>query len=338
LRDIGAAQAGGARLEAACATVGISVRTVQRWRREGGGQDRRAGPKREPTNALSAAERAKVLRVVNSPEFQGLSPKQIVPMLADKGIYLASESTIFRLLRREGQLQHRQPSRPQSSRRKPVQRATGPNQLWSWDITYLKSSLRGAYFFLYLVVDVWSRKIVGWSIERQESAQRASELIWRTCEQSGIDPQGLVLHSDNGTPMKGATMLATLQWLGVVPSFSRPHVKDDNPYSEALFRTLKHRPAYPRRLFRSITEARAWVADFVDWYNNEHHHSGIRFVTPAQRHEQLDAAILTQRDAVYQRARRRHPERWSNKTRDWSPVFAVLLNPDAEDAIERRAA
>jgi len=219
-----------------------------------------------------------------------------------------------------------------------VQQAHGPNQLWSWDITYLKSSIRGAYFFLYLVVDVWSRKVVGWSVERQECAHHASRLMWRVCEESGIDARGLVLHSDNGQPMKGATMLATLQWLGVVPSFSRPHVKDDNPYSEALFRTLKYRPAYPRRPFRSIAEARAWVAAFVDWYNNDHQHSGIRFLTPAQRHEQLDAVILDKRHSIYQRARKNHPGRWSGKTRDWSPITTVLLNPDAAEKAELTAA
>jgi transposase InsO family protein len=214
--------------------------------------------------------------------------------------------------------------------------ATGPNQLWSWDITYLKSNVRGMFFYLYLVVDVWSRKVVGWTVERCERAEHASNLIRHICEQTGVDAHGLVLHSDNGGPMKGATMLATLQWLGIMPSFSRPHVKDDNAYSEALFRTLKYRPSYPRRPFRSLEEARQWVTDFVDWYNNHHRHSGINFVTAADRHAGRNTAILERRRQVYELARQKHPERWTGNTRDCTPVATVYLNPDAQ--AEREAA
>lgn len=285
------------------------------------------GPRHSPPNALTEAEQRRVLEVVNSPEFRGLSPKQIVPRLADEGVYLASESTFYRLLRRQGMQNHRAPSRSPTPRAKPTQQATGPNQLWSWDITYLKTTVRGRFFYLYLVMDVWSRKIVGWDVHPQENAEHASALILRICASARVDPRGITLHSDNGSPMKGATMLATLQWLGVVPSFSRPHVKDDNPYSEAVFRTLKYRPSYPRRPFDSVEQARAWVSSFVRWYNYEHLHSGICYVTPAQRHEQKDDAILTRRKRVYERARRRRPSRWTGRTRNWTPVKAVFINP-----------
>ncbi len=269
-----------------------------------------------------------MLEVANSPEFRGLSPKQIVPRLADEGIYVASESTFHRLLRREAR-QKRAAGRSPTPRVKPTHQATGPNQLWSWDITYLKSSLRGQFFYLYIVVDVWSRKIVGWAVHRQESAKQAAKLISKICQDSGVDPKGLVLHSDNGGPMRGATMLTTLQWLGIVPSFSRPHVSDDNPYSEALFRTVKSRPSYPKRPFVNLQLARAWVGHFVCWYNTEHRHSGIRYVTPEQRHSGQDGAILARRKRVYECAKRRRPTRWTGQTRNCTPVHAVFINPPA---------
>lgn len=309
--------------------AGISGRTIQRWTEQEVGDDLRAGPQHAPANSLSRAERRRLLELVNCPDYSGLSPKQIVPRLADQGRYLASESTIYRLLRKEKQLGHRTPARPSTPRPRPAHKATGPNQVWSWDITYLKSTVRGRFFYLYLVVDVWSRKIVGWDVHRSESAHHAAALIREVCEREGPDSQGVVLHSDNGQPMRGATMLATLQWLGVVPSFSRPYVKDDNAYSESLFRTLKHRPSYPRRAFPSVEQARSWTASFVHWYNHEHRHSAVRFVTPAQRHSGAEAALLEKRQLVYEAAKRRHPSRWTGKTRDWTPQAAVYLNPSA---------
>lgn len=324
----------GVNLAAAMRVIGVSSRTVQRWRRPGGGADRRRGPKREPSNKLGAKEREQVLKVADSPEYRDLSPKQIVPKLADAGTYVASESTFYRILRQEGELSHREKSRPGSSRKPEEHVATGPCQVWSWDITYLRSALRGCFFYLYLVVDIWSRKVVGWSVEASESTDLAAALFRRTCAELGLDPEGLVLHSDNGGPMKGSTMLATLQQLGVIASFSRPHVSDDNAYSESLFHTLKYRPSYPSRPFESIEEARAWVADFVAWYNGSHLHSAISFVTPEDRHSGRDTLLLEKRRQVYERARRRHPERWTGSTRNWNHVEAVRLNHQrAQDAI-----
>ena len=330
----------GARLAPACKVIGLDVRTVQRWRR--GLEDGRNGPKRRPANQLGESERCRVIEIANSPEFRDLSPKQIVPRLADQGRYVASESTFYRILRHAEQLAHRERSRVATKRARPSEyAASGPHQVFSWDITYLRAPVRGEFFYLYLIEDVWSRKFVGWQVHEEESMWLGSRLVQRTCEQLEIDPEGLVLHSDNGGPMKGSTMLATLERLGIVASFSRPRVSDDNPYSESLFRTLKYRPTYPGGPFASIQAAREWVADFVAWYNLEHLHSGIGYVTPAQRHGGHDEDILAERRQVYERARQRNPQRWSRGVRCWDRPDIVRLNPQC-DAIEsdaqRRAA
>lgn len=274
-------------------------------------------------------EETEVLSLLTSAAYHQVSPKQLVPALADEGRYLASESTMYRLRRRVGRSTRRPPVlRTEVARATAVHHAVRPNQVWSWDITYLPTVIRGRFLRLYLVMDVWSRRIVGWEVHEDERAERAAALIQRICAESAIDPTGLVLHSDNGKPMRGNTMMATLQWLGIVPSFSRPHVCNDNPYSEALFRTLKHTPAYPRLPFASIDGARQWVAQFVSWYNTGHRHSAIRYVTPEQRHTGADIAILARRRAVYEDARRRMPRRWSGGIRNWSRIAAVVLNPE----------
>ena len=182
-------------------------------------------------------------------------------------VYLASESTIYRILREEKQLAHRGRSRPRAHRRPEALTASAPGQVWSWDITYLKSPIRGIFYYLYLIMDVWSRKIVGWEVHEQELAELAAPLVEQTCRKEGIERDLLILHADNGGPMKGGTMLSTLQRLGVAASFSRPQVSDDNPYSESLFKTMKYRPEYPEQPFDGIEDARRWVARFVDWYN-----------------------------------------------------------------------
>jgi transposase InsO family protein len=317
----------GARQSLACAEAGISERTLQRWREAD--EDRRRQVSRPPENRLSDAEVGRVLAVVNSPEFRDCSPKQIVPTLADRGEYLASESTIYRLLRARGLMAHRGAARPAQPRPSRQRVAHGPNQVWSWDITYLRAPVRGTYFYLYLVEDVWSRRIVGWAVHERESHDLAAELIRCACRDQGASV-GVVLHSDNGAAMKGATMLATLQKLGVVASFSRPGVSDDNPFSEALFRTLKYRPNFPSKAFASLAATREWVEGFVHWYNHEHLHSAIRFTTPDARHTGRDVAQLARRHAVYQQARHRNPKRWAGRTRNWSRIDAVILNPDPD--------
>ena len=327
----------GARQSKACEIVGIDPRTLQRWRERGIGDDRRAGPNTQPRNKLSARERRQVLDLVNSPEHRDLSPSQIVPILADQGVYVASESTIYRILRKEDQIKHRERSRAPQKRHRPRElKATGPSQVWSWDITYLRSPIRGEFFYLYMVMDVWSRKIIGCAVHEIEDNELAAALIDTACSREGIRRGQLTIHSDNGSPMKGATILATLQVLGVATSFSRPSVSDDNPFSEALFRTAKYRPSFPEGAFSSLDAARTWVTSFVAWYNTEHRHSAIRFITPEQRHRGEQETILEHRAEVYEKARQRKPERWSDSTRNWQPVEAVVLNPqpDGQAAIE----
>ncbi len=198
--------------------------------------------------------------------------------------------------------------------------------MWSWDITYLKSSIKGLFYYLYLIIDIYSRKIVGWRVERYESQDYSSALIADTALKEGVS-KDLTLHSDNGSPMKGATMLATLQWLGVIPSFSRPSISNDNPFSESLFKTMKYVPAYPVNGFNTIEEAREWVERFTDWYNNIHLHSNIKYVTPKTKHEGKDKEVLSKRHKVYQDAFQFNPFRWINgKTRDWMPTAEVSIN------------
>ena len=318
----------GARRGKACEILGISVRTLQRWEKPEGLEDNRSGPKDGPANRLSDEEQRQVVSIATGEEFQDLPPGQIVPTLADRGIYVASESTFYRVLRERNMNEHRgKKAKPTHSRPQPLV-ATAPNQVWSWDITYCRAAVRGMFFYLYMILDVWSRMIVGWAVHEREDNELAARLIRQAAERHNIDAEQLILHSDNGGPMKGATMLATLQNLGVVPSFSRPRVSNDNPFSESMFSTMKTAPAYPRKPFESVEAVEDWVAEFVHWYNNEHLHSGVQFVTPADRHHGKDREILASREEVYAQARQRNPSRWSTKTRDWSPVEAVHLNPE----------
>jgi transposase InsO family protein len=293
----------GARQAHACEVISLSERTLQRWHsdRAEGACDRRPTRVQTPKSQLTELERQRVLAIANSPEFGHLSPSQIVPRLLDQGEYVASESTFYRVLRAENLLTHRGAEKPSKPRYKPrALAATAPGQLFSWDITYLPTPVMGLYFYLYLFMDIYSRKVVGWQVYETESSDLASEVMRDICEREGIAPQQVVLHSDNGGPMKGATMLATLQALGVMPSFSRPSCSNDNPYSESLFKTLKYRPAYPRRPFANLMAARQWVGTFVHWYNEEHRHSAIKFVTPSQRHAGLDDELLRKRVEIYE--------------------------------------
>ena len=318
----------GARQSEACKVIGISAKTYQRWSKPANVRDGRLDAAREPGNKLSELERQRLLKVANEPEYADLPPCKIVPRLADEGIYLASESTFYRVLKAEKQLSHRQKSKPRSVKKPQALVATTPNQIYSWDITYLPTMVRGLFFYLYLVMDIYSRKIVGWQVFEEESSALAADLMVDISCRERIQRDQLTLHSDNGSPMKGATMLATLQQLGVVPSFSRPAVSNDNPYSESLFRTLKYRPTYPEQPFTDLMSARRWVTEFVDWYNCEHLHSAIKFVTPEQRHRGLDKDLLAKRTRVYRKARDKHPDRWSAGIRNWDQVKDVYLNPE----------
>ena len=323
--------AAGARLSEACRVVGISPRTLQRWRTPGevkADGRKTAGQQRVPANKLSEAERQQILAVVNEPEFAAMPPSQIVPILADRGRYIASESSFYRVLREANQLAHRGKAKPPRRYRPTPLQADAANQLWSWDITYLATTVKGMFFYLYLIMDVYSRKIVGWEVYDTESAEHAASVFSKAHLREGVAADSLVLHSDNGSPMKGATMLATLERLGVMPSFSRPSVSNDNPYSESLFKTLKYHPGFPDKPFNNLQEAREWVAGFQYWYNEVHRHSALKFVTPSERHRGEDIAILEKRSNLYEATKSLHPERWSGPTRNWEPEEVVFLNPN----------
>lgn len=330
---INEAREGGARLRAACQVLGVDVRTYQRWTRQGQvkGDGRPQATRPAPANRLSQGERQQVLEVCHQPEYASLPPGQIVPRLADQGRYLASESTFYRLLRQAGEQHHRGRCRAPGARRSPPRLcARAPCQVWSWDISWLPGPVKGLFYYLYLFVDLYSRKIVAWEVYECESADYAAEVVHRGVLGEGCVDQPLVLHADNGSPMKGESLLATLYRLGISTSYSRPRTSNDNPYSEALFRTCKYRPDYPAQGFDSLEQARAWMQQFVHGYNHQHRHSAIGFVTPVQRHEGQDVELLTQRQALYQQARQRHPERWSGAVRNWQPICEVWLNPSAE--------
>ncbi len=316
----------GSRIKPACDTLDLSIRTLQRWQKESNLKDKRCGPITAPANKLTVAERAHIVSVANSPEYCNQPPSQIVPNLADKKIYIGSESSFYRILKQENMLQHRSAAHPRKHRKPDELHAIKPNQLWSWDITYLLSNIRGKYFYLYLFLDVFSRKIVAAQVFEQESAEFAADVIANAHMSENLRNGDVTLHSDNGGPMKGFTMLAMLQMLGITPSFSRPSVSDDNPFSESLFRTLKYCPIYPTKPFATVEEAQEWVSLFVNWYNNIHQHSGINFVTPNARHLELDKVILENRTKVYEHAKKQNPNRWSRSVRNWQRVDEVYLN------------
>lgn len=321
----------GAREFLACKVLNLSQRTLQRWRNQEACEDQRPHAKRQPpANKLSHLEQQQIVTTINQPEFKSLPPSQIVPRLADQGTYLASESTFYRVMHNHNLQHHRGRSAKPTSKPLTSHRATSPNQVWMWDITWLAGPLKGYYFYLYLVLDLFSRKIVGWEIWDEESAEHASKLIHKAVlsEKCLTRKEPLVLHSDNGSPMKGSSLLETLYSLGITPSRSRPRVSNDNPYAESVFRTCKYRPEYPTNGFESLQKAREWVLLFVRWYNTEHCHSGLNFLTPNQRHQGLATQIFEKRQQVYEAAKAQNPNRWSGNTRNWSLEEEVWLNPE----------
>lgn len=325
LELIAEAVAAGCRRFRACEAFDLEERTIQRWKLSS--SDQRHGPLTVPANKITDQERALIIKTSVSEIYVNLSPHQIVPRLADDGIYIASESTFYRVLNAEKLTAHRGLSKPRIVERPKAYEATKPNQIYSWDITYLQSSVRGQFYYLYLFLDLFSRKIVGWSIHDNQDMELSSILLTDICKLEKINKHQIVVHADNGGPMKGATMLATMQKLGIVPSFSRPSVSNDNPFSESLFKTLKYCPIYPTKPFEDIEAAIVWMQKFVNWYNTEHLHSGINFVTPDSKHNGNDIEILENRNEIYMAAKAKNPNRWSGKTRNWDAVTAVKLNP-----------
>lgn len=326
------ARLNGARLEPACKELNISVRTYQRWIAEGENTaDKRPLIERPaPKNKLRDEEKAQIIATINTPKYADLTPAQIVPKLADEGIYIASESTLYKVMKEFKQNSKRTAVRNLGRKAVTTHIANGPNEVWSWDITWLPGPIRGIYFKLYLIIDIFSRLIINWEIYEEEKALYAERIIKKAVYKHGVFKKPLVLHSDNGSPMKAQNFQALLDNLGITKSYSRPRVSNDNPFSESLFKTLKYTKDFPIKGFKDIEEARKWVHSFTNLYNTEFLHSGIKFVTPYQRHYGLERDVLINRDEVYRKAKELNPERWSRNTRNWNPIDKVALNPTEE--------
>jgi transposase InsO family protein len=340
MRDIAQARSDGSRLAPACALAGLDPRTLQRWKSHDNlsrGDRRPDADRPVPSHALSEAEQGQIIAVANEPRFAETPPARIVPALADEGIYIASESSFHRVLRAHGQMSRRGRAQPPRRSRPPTTHvATCAGEVWCWDVTFLPAQIQGRWFYLYLILDLYSRKIVGFEVHDTDTAEHAAHLARRTALAEGVHAMSArpVLHGDNGATLKATTVLAMLHWLGIKPSSSRPRVSEDNAFAEALFRSAKYWPEFPLKGFTDLDAARQWAVRFVHWYNHEHRHSGIRYVTPAQRHAGQDTQLLTARHVLYQHARQHNPRRWSGKTRNWAPVTAVTLNPKRDTAAQ----
>lgn len=330
LELIDQAREDGARLKSACQELGIGQNTYRRWHQAS--DDQRPHAERPtPSHALTAQEKATILAVCHQSDYASLPPSQIVPLLLDEhSWYLASESSFYRVLKENNE--HHRRGRRTSKRVGPPRRhqATKPNALWCWDVTYLKSPVRGQFYYLYFILDVYSRKIVDGEVFESENVANSQSVLQRALMREQCINNPPVVHSDNGPAMKGGTLPATLEMLGVQASYSRPRVSNDNAYIESLFGTAKQRPQYPPEGFKSLEAAQQWSHTFIEWYNEEHRHSGIRFVTPAQRHKNTDDAVLANRKTVLEKAKAKNPRRWSGPVRNCEPVGSVWLNPDPE--------
>lgn len=334
INDIECAINHGARQHSACSMMGIAATTLRRWKPVNNtcvlNDQRPTAIRPVPSNALSELERQRVLSVCNEKVHRDLPPSQIVPRLADQGVYIASESSFYRVLQSQGQLQHRGRAKRKQSKTPTTYIANKPNDVWMWDITYLPSRTIGKHYYLYMVEDLFSRCGVHWEVHDCESGEFASALFSQAVLKCCLNGERPVLHSDNGSPMKSFTLRAKLDALGIQSSFSRPRVSNDNPYIESMFRTVKYCPQWPSQGFESLEIARQWVASFMDWYNEEHRHSALRFVTPGQRYRGEDQDLLERREAIYRKAKERNPNRWSGRTRNWKPIGNVALNPEKD--------
>ena len=280
-----------------------------------------------PPRTLSPAERQGVLDILHAPEFADRSPAEVYYTLLDQGTYLCSPRSMYRILEQSHEVRERRDQLRHPAYKKPELLATGPNQVWSWDITKLRGPATWTYFYLYVILDIFSRYVTGWLLAHAENASLASRLIQETCERQGIQPGQLTLHDDRGAAMTALTFSQKLQSLGVSQSFSRPHVSDDNPFSESAFKTLKYHPGYPDR-FGGFDDALAFCREFFTWYNVQHRHSGIGYLTPEIVHHGLAPAAIQERQHALLAAYHTHPERFVRKPPAPSPLpGAVWINP-----------
>jgi len=312
----------------ACLALGVARASAYRfWKRK----DSPVHPKEpvKPERSLSDAEREQVLLALHSERFLDIAPQEVYATLLDEGVYLCSIRTMYRILEENKEVRERRNQAAHVEYAKPELLATRPNELWSWDITKLKGPVKWSYFHLYVIIDVFSRYVVGWMVADRESSELAKRLISETIRKQEADPTGLTIHADRGSSMKSKCVALMLSDLGVTKTHSRPHVSNDNPFSESQFKTMKYRPEFPAR-FGSIEDARAFGVDFFDWYNTEHHHSGIALLTRETVHYGLAESVNLKRDVTLQRAYQLHPERFVRK-RPEPPRLptAVWINPPA---------
>jgi transposase InsO family protein len=314
----------GAREEAACDLVGISIRTLQRWRCDGL-EDRRKGSEKHTPRKLPPEVVEAVYKTANEDRFADQTPEQVVATLAAEATYLASASTVYRVLRARNAVNRRQDSKTPVVSKQPEERvATAPNQVWTWDITWLTTEVKGIWFYAYVIMDLFDRSVVGWSIHDSEDGEHARELFERACRDQRAKPT--FVHSDNGAPMKATTLVNFLYANKILPTTNRPRVSNDNPFSESLFKTVKYRAGYPRT-FKNLMAAMTWFAGFVDWYNTKHLHSALAYLTPEQCRTGKAAAILERRNQTLATARAEHPLRWgSRKAKVYATPSETILH------------
>lgn len=320
----------GARIWKACEVLEISVSTFERYR-SGKINDNRKGASKKVPRKLTEEEQNKIVTICCSEEYKDSNPYEIHANLLDKSIYVASISSFYRVLRKNELINHRGKTKPGQRHNKPPQRkATGPNQVWCWDITWITTNIRGLFFFAYVIIDIWDRSIVKWNIHDREDDALAKELFQSALRDNNYPD--VFIHSDNGNPMKGVSLMALFYELGICNSYSRPRVSNDNPFIESWFKTLKYNVSYPDK-FSSLQDARIWFSNFVDFYNTAHSHSGINFITPQELRQGKYKAISDNRNNTMLEARKKNPLRWSNNTKQLPVEHVVYLNASVDTRV-----
>ena len=311
----------------ACEALGVPRASLYRWRQPA---TRPARPRPKSHRSLPPAEQQQVLDVLRSPRFVDKSPAQVWATLLDEMVYYCSIRTMYRYLAANGEVRERRNQLRHPNYKKPELLAEAPNEVWSWDITKLRGPAKWTYFYLYVILDIFSRYVVGWMVAHRESAVLAKRLISDTCDKQNIAPEQLTIHADRGASMRSKTVALLLSDLGVVKSHSRPHVSNDNPFSESQFKTMKYSPQFPER-FGSVQDTRGFCGDFFGYYNNEHHHSGIGLLTPAVVHYGQAEHVLAARQETLLAAYRAHPERFVRRPPQPPAVpRQAWINPPAE--------
>jgi len=320
----------------ACQSIGLARSSLYYQRVRNREPVEEPKPRPRPARALDDQERQKVLDVLHSERFVDKAPAEVWAALIDEGVYLCSERTMYRILAQAKEVKERRNQLRHPAYSKPELLAEAPNQVWSWDISKLKGPVKWVYLYLYVILDIFSRYVVGWLVAPRESAVLAQRLIEQTCKKQEIDPGQLVLHADRGSPMIAKTTAQLLATLGVGKSHSRPHVSDDNPYSESQFKTLKYCPDFPER-FGSLQDAVAFCRKFFNWYNNEHYHSGIGLMTPEMVHYGLTDEVAEHRGKVLTAAFEAHPERFVRGVPSPPAVpTAAWINPPVESGESKK--